>query len=198
MKKIKMKDIRPNPENPFPPKSDNALKDLAGKIKRDPEFLSLRPIVLDGKKTMMILGGNKRFKALEMIGYEEIPEEWIKYADDLTDEQRRRFIFADNFNATGEWDMDFVSVEEANEWSIPKKRKDEKIDGTVEFSEFINESNNYVVLTFDNDIDWLAAVTHFGITPKTRKRNNGKPWSTGVGRVIDGAEYIKKSKDESI
>jgi hypothetical protein len=66
----------------------------------------------------------------------------------------------------------------------------EEVEGSEKFSEAIAESNNYVVLKFNNDIDWLAAQTHFDLETVTAKRQNGKPWSKGIGRVIDGASYI--------
>jgi hypothetical protein len=55
----------------------------------------------------------------------------------------------------------------------------------------MNEENNYVVLFFDNDIDWLQAKTHFDLKTVKGKRANGKEWSKGVGRVINGAKYLK-------
>lgn len=76
---------------------------------------------------------------------------------------------------------------EDNENNTP----DEIKKGDVEFSEFIGESNNYVVLKFDNDIDWLNAQTHFGLKTVSSKRANGKEWSKGIGRVLDGAKYLK-------
>ncbi len=66
----------------------------------------------------------------------------------------------------------------------------ESAKGDVEFSEFIDEANNYVVLLFSNDIDWLNAQTHFGIAQKTARRQDGKPWTIGIGRVINGGQYL--------
>lgn len=64
----------------------------------------------------------------------------------------------------------------------------------VEFSEALLESNNYVVLFFKNDVDWLAAQTHFDLDTVASKRSNGKAWSRGIGRVIDGAKYLMRIK----
>jgi len=47
-----------------------------------------------------------------------------------------------------------------------------------------------------NEIDWLSAQTHFNLKSVYSKRQNGKPWSKGIGRVINGAEYLKDLKDE--
>ena len=60
----------------------------------------------------------------------------------------------------------------------------------IEFSEFLNESNNYVVLFFDNDMDWLQAQTHFDLKTVSSKRQNGKEWSKGIGRVLNGVNYL--------
>jgi ParB-like chromosome segregation protein Spo0J len=56
--------------------------------------MELRPIVVDSD--MMILGGNMRFKALKELGYKDIPDTWVKRADELTDDEKRRFIISDN------------------------------------------------------------------------------------------------------
>ena len=66
----------------------------------------------------------------------------------------------------------------------------------IEFSEYLDEAHNYVVLLFDSDVDWLSAQTHFNIKSVHSMRANGKPWSKGIGRVLDGAEYLKGIKDE--
>lgn len=72
----------------------------------------------------------------------------------------------------------------------------EKVEAKVKFSEYLDESNNYVVLFFKNEIDWLAAKEHFGIERVTARRRDGvRPWSIGVGRVIDGAKYLRGVKD---
>ena len=54
--------------------------------------------------------------------------------------------------------------------------------------------NNYIVLTFKNDIDWLTAQTHFDLETVSSKRQNGEPWSKGIGRVIDGSKYLTELK----
>ena len=64
--------------------------------------------------------------------------------------------------------------------------------GEIEFSPEVDESHNYVVLYFDNDMDWLSAQSHFNLKSVYSKRANGKPWSKGIGRVINGAEYLAK------
>ena len=84
------------------------------------------------------------------------------------------------------------------EWGVDVPTLNEKAEieeQEIEFSEYLDESHNYVVLLFDNDVDWLSAQTHFELKSVSSKRQNGKPWSKGIGRVINGAEYLNSIKD---
>ena len=72
-------------------------------------MMELRPMVIDADGT--VLGGNMRLKALQELGYTEIPDTWVRRAADLTDEEKQRFIIADNVGF-GEWDWEAL----ANEW----------------------------------------------------------------------------------
>jgi len=105
---MKLADINPNPNNPRLIKDDR-FKNLVKSIEEFPKMMSLRPIVVDNN--MVILGGNMRYKALQELKYKDIPDEWVKKASDLTEEEMRRFIIADNIQH-GDWDLDIL----ANEW----------------------------------------------------------------------------------
>jgi len=72
-------------------------------------MLTLRPIVVDDGN--IVLGGNMRVKALQELGYKEIPDEWVKRASDLTDEQKKEFIIKDNVGY-GFWDFEVL----ASDW----------------------------------------------------------------------------------
>lgn len=74
-------------------------------------MMALRPIIIDNMN--MILGGNMRYRALRDLGFKEIPDNWVKRADELTPEEKRRFIVADNVGF-GEWDWDELS----NNWDV--------------------------------------------------------------------------------
>ncbi len=115
---MKLSNIKLNPNNPRRIDKDK-LNKLVKSVKDFPKMMSLRPIVVD--KDNVILGGNMRYRALIELGYKEIPDEWIKKADDLTDEERRRFIVEDNVGF-GDWDWDVLSSgyekEELEEWGM--------------------------------------------------------------------------------
>ena len=105
---VKITDIKPNPNNPRLIKDEKFAK-LVKSIKEFPKMMELRPIIVNAEN--IILGGNMRFKALKELGYTNIPKEWIKRADELTEDETRRFIIADNVGF-GEHDWDLL----ANDW----------------------------------------------------------------------------------
>lgn len=106
-KKIKISEIKLNPNNPRLIKDDK-FKKLVKSIQEFPEMLDIRPIVVNSD--MIILGGNMRFKACKEAGLKEIP---IIIADNLTEEQQREFLIKDNTSG-GEWDFEML----ANEWDV--------------------------------------------------------------------------------
>lgn len=106
---MKLSQIKPNPDNPRIIK-DLKFERLCRSIEQFPKMMELRPIVVD--QNMVVLGGNMRLKALQHLGFKEIPETWCKKANDLNEEERRRFIISDNAGF-GEWDFEELS----NTWS---------------------------------------------------------------------------------
>lgn len=88
---------------------DERFQKLKDSIEQFPKMMKLRPIVVDAAG--VVLGGNMRLRALIDLGYKSIPGEWVKKADELNDEEKRRFIIADN-TGFGQWDWDLL----ANEW----------------------------------------------------------------------------------
>ena len=108
-KKVKISEVKPNPNNPRLIKDDKFHK-LVKSIQDFPKMLEIRPIVVNSD--MIILGGNMRLKACKEAGLKEVP---IIFADDLTEEQQREFIIKDNVGF-GEWDWEMI----ANEWDTDK------------------------------------------------------------------------------
>ena len=127
MKKLKISEIKLNPNNPRLIKDDKFEK-LVKSIKEFPEMLDIRPIVVNSD--MVILGGNMRFKACKEAGLKEIP---VIIADNLTEEQQREFLIKDNTSG-GEWDFEMLAnewdVEQLEEWGldIPAFETDEVLE----------------------------------------------------------------------
>ncbi|MEI7668870.1 MAG: DNA methyltransferase [Pseudomonadota bacterium] len=102
--------IKTNPNNPRLIKDERFAK-LVQSIKDFPAMMELRPIVVN--RDNMVLGGNMRLKAIQSLGMKEIPDTWVKQAANLTEEEARRFIIADNVGF-GEHDWEVL----ANEWDM--------------------------------------------------------------------------------
>ena len=104
MEKVKISEVKLNPNNPRLIKDDK-FKKLVQSIKDFPEMLNIRPIVVN--KDMIILGGNMRYKACKEAGLKEIPI----IITDLSEDKQREFLIKDNTSG-GEWDWQVL----ANEW----------------------------------------------------------------------------------
>lgn len=107
---MKLKDIKPNPNNPRVLR-DEKFQKLKQSITEFPKMLSLRPMVID--ENNVVLGGNMRLRALQELGFTDVDEAWVKRSSDLTEDEKKRFIIADNV-AFGEWDWDTL----ANDWEV--------------------------------------------------------------------------------
>jgi hypothetical protein len=200
---VKLYKIKGNPKNPRIIKNDK-FKKLVKSIQEFPEMLEKRPIVVD--EDMMVLGGNMRLKASKEAGLKEV---WIDIAEGWTQEQKDEFIVKDNVGF-GDWEYDML----ANEWDsvklaewgldvwqneddIKEIQNPENVESENPFATELDRESNYIVLKFDNDIDWIQAKTIFNLKTETARRQNGKPWSSGIGRVLNGAEAINKLTNEN-
>ena len=74
---------------------------------------------------------------------------------------------------------------------------DEEEEGELKFNESLDFESNYIVLKFSKDIDWLQAQSIFGLETGWNKGGNGKGYTKGRGRVVDGVEAILKIKESN-
>lgn len=200
----KVKDLIPYKNNPRV--NDASVRNVANSIK---EFGFKVPIVID--RNNVIVAGHTRHKAAKMLGMEEVP---CIIADDLTDEQIKAFRIADNSSSSeSEWDIDLLNIEIADlpfdftdfglyldEEDFEKKKDDgtgvdEKEIPKMELRAF--EHYDYLVFVFDNQHDFLNMAQEFGIHRVDAGWVNRK---IGIGRVIKGAELVKRirNKDSNI
>ena len=193
MNTLKITEITENPSNPRTI-TKKKFQELTKSIKDFPEMLEARPIVVNPNH--VILGGNQRFKAAKAAGLKKVPV-YVASWDEIKSQE---FVIKDNVSF-GDWDWDILAnqheAEDLVQWGLDVPVLDEKAEiqePEIKFSEYLDESHNYIVLLFDNDIDWLSAETHFNLDSVYSKRQNGLEWSKGVGRVIDGAKYLNKLK----
>ena len=192
IKEWNIEEVKPYANNPR--KNDDAVDATANSIK---EFGWQQPIVVD--KNGVIIVGHTRLKAAKKLKLKQVP---VLVAENLTDEQVKAYRLADN--KTGElavWDknlqkeLDSIYDIDMTDFGFDIGDEDEDetpLEPEVEFTQELLEKNNYVVLTFDNDVDWLQAQTLLGL--KTVKSLDSKEGfeKKGIGRVMDGASAINK------
>ncbi len=136
---------------------DEKYRTLVRSVAQFPKMLDKRGIVVDRSK--MILGGNQRWRAIldilkmpesELLGIlqgrepefhlwetlrekKAVPENWIVDGSDLTEDEIRRFIVADNVEM-GEHDWDMLAnqwdAEELADWGVDVPGYGVSPDGT--------------------------------------------------------------------
>jgi len=127
---MKLSKIKPNPNNPRIIKDDK-FKKLVKSINDFPKMLALRPIVVD--ENFIVQGGNMRLKALQEIGFKDIPDEWVKQVSDLNEDEKKQFIIKDNVGF-GEWDWDDL----ANNWDA-----EQLTEWGLDIPNFVNDSDEF-------------------------------------------------------
>tara|TARA_B100000674_G_C37713214_1_gene856147 strand:+ start:64 stop:663 length:600 start_codon:yes stop_codon:yes gene_type:complete len=192
VKQVNIDKIIPYHNNP---RKNQAIDKVASSIN---EYGFQQPIVVDSN--MVVIVGHTRLLASKKLGLKKVP---IAIAD-LSKSQAKAYRLADNrTNEDSSWDEELLKGELLDlegllsstgfeDTELEKLLEEPKPEDNADivFSEEIGETNNYVVLVFKNDIDWLSAQTHFNLQTVTSKRQNGKAWSKGIGRVLDGAKYL--------
>lgn len=214
--RLKLSALEPNngqvPGLPMNPRQWTAsdVDRIAKSLKETPELFEARPLLVyphDGK--YVILGGNLRHEGAKRNKMTEAPA--IIFPEDTAIEKLKEIVIKDN-GAFGEWDMDALANEWDDlplvDWGVPaisveeeveKAEKDEEMLGRIPFTEVLGEEHNFVVLYFDNEVDWLQAQTLLGLEPvralptkKGGEQSIAFQKRIGVGRVINGAKAIQK------
>lgn len=212
---MNIQDLKPAPYNPRMMK-EKAKKGLRGSLKK---FGDISGIVFN-RQTGNLVAGHNRLEQLQTEFGDKLRMEPIEGSDDyfihaggnrfavrVVDWDKTMEMAANISANNGQIQGRFTDALQPLLWKIKeslqsefdalklgelvKHSKTRGIEGEEEFSEVLNECNQYVVLVFRNSVDWLNALTHFGLESKTSQRANGKEWSKGIGRVLDGAKYLK-------
>ena len=174
------------------------VEQIANSIK---EFGFTQPVIID--KNNCVVAGHGRILGARKAGLKQVPTVCL---EDLTEEQIKAYRLVDNKLNESEWDNDLLkqSLEEIEEMNMEvfgftiDKLEDESIEvePEVPFTEILNEENNYIVLKFNNKIDWINALGVLGLkqvkaypTKKGGKKDSLK--RMGVGRVLDGVKALE-------
>lgn len=148
---MKVSTLKKNPNNPRQIKGEKLelLKKSVGSFQK---MMTLRPIIID--ENNVVLGGNMRLAAIKSLGLKEIPETWVKRADDLTEDEKREFVIKDN-NAFGEYDWDVIANEWSDEplaeWGLDVPGFNETGQQDADTSQAIGDGLEYRVIVVCND-----------------------------------------------
>lgn len=194
-KTIKLSTIKPNPDNPRLIKDEKFHKLVKSLESFGEKMMPLRPIVVD--ENNIILGGNMRFKALKELKYTEVPEDWIKSTQDMTEAEKREFIIKDNVGF-GDWDFDVLSNEwdsaELAQWGLDVWLPDELPDYDI-----LDEDDDDLSIQVSDMSDGVkkAIQIEFDIQDYDEAFELVKFWrerKAYVGGMI--LEYLKAEKDK--
>lgn len=86
---IKVSQLKRNPRNPRQIKGEK-LELLKASVASFQKMMTLRPMIVD--ENNIVLGGNMRLAAIKALGLKEIPDDWVKRVDDLTEDEKAEFI----------------------------------------------------------------------------------------------------------
>lgn len=181
--------------------------DLCDSIRKSPEMKVLDEIkVYPFNGRYVVISGNHRYKAYKKLGWENVLCKVLP--EDTPKEKLREYVMKENMHYAendrgllGRWNL-----QELADWRVPMSVKMKKTteQPEVEFTQVLDETHNYIVLYFDNEVDWLQAQTLFEIKPvrllsTKRGGSNINGQKIGVGRVIRGVDVIcRLLKENSI
>jgi hypothetical protein len=189
---IKLSTIKSNPNNPRVIK-DHKFEKLKKSIEEFPKMMELRPMVIN--EDSIVLGGNMRLKALKDLGYKEVPEEWVKSAKELTEDEQRRFIIADNVGfGEHDWDMlanDWDSLE-LEEWGLDVWQQPTDVDYSILDEEDLSSELGDMADGVKKAIQIEFEAEHYEEAQQLVKfwRDSG----AYIGAMI--IEYLKAEKDK--
>ena len=181
------------------------FEDLCESIRKSPEMKVLdeiRVYPLNGR--YVVISGNHRYKAYKKLGWENVLCKVLP--EDTPKEKLREYIMKENMHYAENDDvlLNGWDLKELADWRVPMKIKSKKKKEVpeVEFTQVLDEYHNYVVLYFDNEVDWLQAQTILELKPvrllSTKKgEENIRSKMVGIGRVLRGVDVISRLLKEN-
>lgn len=156
------------------------------------------PVIVNGhpSRRNVIVGGHQRVQVAKQMGYETVPVVYVE----IEDEQRERELnlrlnrnvghFENDLLAGFEpsllRDVGFTDQELARIFAEPESDDEPEIA----FSEEMLEEHQYVVLYFDNQIDWTRFLSIYPLAPVRSLKSGGTYNQVGIGRVVRGTAFL--------
>ena len=189
IEKKKISELKPAPYNPRK-SNEEQEKHLKASLEK---FGVVEPIIWN-KQSGYIVGGHFRIRELKKLGYKEVECVIV----DLNEEDERELNIRLNAN-TGDFDWEALKTwdrEQLEDWGLGvpvdeiKETKDIPDIGEIEFSEDLFLEHNYIVLYFDNPMDWEVAQEVYGLKQVKSLDSSDNTKKIGVGRVVNGKNFI--------
>lgn len=195
-KKVPLSSLKTHPRNP----RKGNLSLLRESLRLHGQY---RPIVVRAEDNV-ILAGNHTYRAAQEEGWKEILVSLVEVDED----EALRIVLIDNAS-NDQASYDLMRLREAleslddlegtgfrkDDLADLRRRTqaaDEKQGPEIEFSPELLESHNYVVLYFDNDVDWQTAQEVLGIKQAAALDYRKGYERAGIGRVIAGTPVIRR------
>jgi hypothetical protein len=149
--------------------------------------------------------------ACRQLGIKQVP---VIRLNELTEEQRKAYTLVHNkLTMNSDFDIDVLQDELSNiidfdmesygfEFLDDDEELEEVIEPEVQFTEVLGEEHNYIVLYFDNDVDWLQICSLLDISEKknlsTRKDGyvSHAMERKSVGRVFKGNDVLERLREQ--
>jgi len=160
------------------------------------EFGMVEPIVVNGNEARknIIIGGHQRYNLCKARGMTEIPVVYV----DIVDIKKEQELNLRLNKAGGSWDWDKIfNIDEEilmtsgfTHRELESHYRFEREKPDVEFTEELYEAHNYVVLYFDNEVDWLQLQTLYPLQSVKALDSKDKYEKKGIGRVVKGSDFL--------
>lgn len=168
------------------------------RIKRELEIDGMLEHLIVNKRTMHIVHGNQRYKAMVSLNWKAVP---VRFIDVNEEDEKRLNITMNNLSMENEQEkLAFLmkelehnkTVQEILADLLEKQKemlKEKGLTPEMEFARELDEKYNYVVFVFDKGTDFINVQTMFNLKPVFDPVKNKK---VSMGRVIDGKLLLKK------
>lgn len=204
---VPLEELKPNPKNPNH-HPQNQVELLARVI----EAQGWRQPVKVSTRSGLIVSGHGRYEAALHLGcpvpvdFQSYPSDEDELADLLADNRIAEMAEMDNAMLrdlfaeldASDFDIDLSGyTDDVVAALVDVIDGDLEVVGEVPFTEVLREEHNYIVLYFDNEVDWLQAESIFPLetVQALSTRTDGKVAENmarrGVGRVIRGADALE-------
>jgi len=152
-----------------------------------------------------VLGGNMRLRALKDLGVKNV---WVSVVKADNDDSKLEYALSDNDNV-GQYhelelsellqnsniDMSIYKAQLGEGKELAKILEQQSTEPDfvpeLEFSEELLLEHNYIVLYFDNNMDWQVAMDKFNLAKVKTKTPEGSQ-KIGIGRVVKGKEWLDR------